>query len=257
MTTDLITIKQVTKTYGSKSKEITALKDISLSIPKGTTLGIIGESGSGKTTLGKVVAGIESPTSGEIDYNGQVVHKLKSAHRRDFLQKVQFIFQDSTAALNPRWKVRDSVTEGYISFGLGDKGLKDKVAGDALERVGLDRRYIDRYPHEFSGGQRQRIAIARALLCEPEVLILDEPISALDVSLQIQIVHLLQKIQKEQGYTYLFIAHDLPMVHYLCEKVAVLYKGELVEFGNTDEVFCNPQHSYTKTLLASTPKISG
>ncbi|HDR3895284.1 ABC transporter ATP-binding protein [Bacillus sp. FSL W7-1334] len=240
MTTDLITIKQVTKTYGSKSKEITALKDISLSIPKGTTLGIIGESGSGKTTLGKLIAGIESPTSGEIDYNGQVVHKLKSAHRRDFLQKV-----------------RDSVTEGYISFGLGDKGLKDKVAGDALERVGLDRRYIDRYPHEFSGGQRQRIAIARALLCEPEVLILDEPISALDVSLQIQIVHLLQKIQKEQGYTYLFIAHDLPMVHYLCEKVAVLYKGELVEFGNTDEVFCNPQHSYTKTLLASTPKISG
>ena len=248
MMTDLITVKQVTKTYGSKSKEITALKDISLSIPKGTTLGIIGESGSGKTTLGKLIAGIESPTSGEIDYNGQVVHMLKSAHKRDFLQKVQFIFQDSTAALNPRWKIRDSVTEGYISFGLGDKGLKDKVAGDALERVGLDRRYIDRYPHEFSGGQRQRIAIARALLCEPEVLILDEPISALDVSLQ---------IQKEQGYTYLFIAHDLPMVHYLCEKVAVLYKGELVEFGNTDEVFRNPQHSYTKTLLASTPKISG
>lgn len=150
MTTDLITVKQVTKTYGSKSKEITALKDISLSIPKGTTLGIIGESGSGKTTLGKLIAGIESPTFGEIDYNGQVVHMLKSAHKRDFLQKVQFIFQDSTAALNPRWKIRDSVTEGYISFGLGDKGLKDKVAGDALERVGLDRRYIDRYPHEFS-----------------------------------------------------------------------------------------------------------
>ena len=198
MTTDLITVKQVTKTYGSKNKEIAALKDISLSIPKGTTLGIIGESGSGKTTLGKLIAGIESPTSGEIDYNGQVVHKLKATHKRDFLQKVQFIFQDSTAALNPRWKVRDSVTEGYISFGLGDKGLKDKVAGDALERVGLDRRYIDRYPHEFSGGQRQRIAIARALLCEPEVLILDEPISALDVSLQIQIVHLPQKFKRNK-----------------------------------------------------------
>ena len=257
MTTDFITVKQVTKTYEGKGGEIKALKDISLSIQKGTTLGIIGESGSGKTTLGKLIAGIEKPSTGKIDYNGKVVHTLKSKEKRNFLQKVQFIFQDSTAALNPRWKVRDSVTEGYISFGLGNKKEKDKVADDALERVGLDRRYMDRYPHEFSGGQRQRIAIARALICEPEVLILDEPISALDVSLQIQIVHLLQKIQKEQGYTYLFIAHDLPMVHYLCEKVAVLYKGELVEFGDTDEVFRNPQHSYTKTLLESTPKISG
>ncbi|MDH2890054.1 ATP-binding cassette domain-containing protein [Bacillus cytotoxicus] len=257
MTTEFITVKQVTKIYGSKEKGLAALKDISLSIPKGTTLGIIGESGSGKTTLGKLIAGIEKPSSGEIAYNGQIVHALNRKEKRDFLQKVQFIFQDSTAALNPRWKIRDSVAEGYISFGLGDKKEKDKVAGDALERVGLDRRYIERYPHEFSGGQRQRIAIARALICEPEVLILDEPISALDVSLQIQIVHFLQQIQREQGYTYLFIAHDLPMVHYLCEKVAVMYKGELVEFGDTDEVFRNPQHFYTKTLLESTPKISG
>ena len=208
MTTDLITVKQVTKTYGSKNKEIAALKGISLSIPKGTTLGIIGESGSGKTTLGKLIAGIERPTSGEIDYNGQVVHKLKSAHKRDFLQKVQFIFQDSTAALNPRWKVRDIVTEGYISFGLGDKGLKDKVAGDALERVGLDRRYIDRYPHEFSGGRDNvNVCHCKSVIIEPEVLILDEPISALDVSLQIQIVHLLQKIFKRNKAIHIYLSH--------------------------------------------------
>ncbi|MGZ9807206.1 ABC transporter ATP-binding protein, partial [Staphylococcus haemolyticus] len=225
-------------------------------IYKGETLGLVGESGCGKSTTGKAIIKLNDITSGEILYEGQDIQKISK--RKDLLKfnkKIQMIFQDPYASLNPRLKVMDIVAEGIDIHKLASskKDRKRRVY-DLLETVGLSKEHANRYPHEFSGGQRQRIGIARALAVEPEFIIADEPISALDVSIQSQVVNLMLKLQKERGITFLFIAHDLSMVKYISDRIAVMHFGKIVELGSADEIYYHPLHDYTKSLLSAIPQ---
>ncbi|WP_261810314.1 ABC transporter ATP-binding protein [Levilactobacillus humaensis] len=238
-----------------KSDEVHAVDDISFDIYKGETFGLVGESGSGKTTTGRAIIHLYEPTSGEILFDGKNVDSFTSKQeKRDFRQEMQMIFQDPYASLNPRMKVKDIVAEGIdINHLAKDDDDRTKQVEDLLETVGLNKDHSSRYPHEFSGGQRQRIGIARALAVRPKFVIADEPISALDVSIQAQVVNLMKKLQREQGLTYLFIAHDLSMVKYISDRIGVMHYGRMLEIADSDEIYAHPLHDYTKSLLSAVP----
>ncbi|HEI9041950.1 TPA: ABC transporter ATP-binding protein [Staphylococcus aureus] len=253
----LLSIKNLKQYFNAgKKNEVRAIENISFDIYKGETLGLVGESGCGKSTTGKSIIKLNDITSGEILYEGIDIQKIRK--RKDLLKfnkKIQMIFQDLYASLNPRLKVMDIVAEGIDIHHLAtDKRDRKKRVYDLLETVGLSKEHANRYPHEFSGGQRQRIGIARALAVEPEFIIADEPISALDVSIQAQVVNLLLKLQRERGITFLFIAHDLSMVKYISDRIAVMHFGKIVEIGPAEEIYQNPLHDYTKSLLSAIPQ---
>lgn len=253
----LLSIKNLKQYFNAgKKNEVRAIENISFDIYKGETLGLVGESGCGKSTTGKSIIKLNDITSGEILYEGIDIQKIRK--RKDLLKfnkKIQMIFQDPYASLNPRLKVMDIVAEGIDIHHLAtNKRDCKKRVYDLLETVGLSKEHANRYPHEFSGGQRQRIGIARALAVEPEFIIADEPISALDVSIQAQVVNLLLKLQRERGITFLFIAHDLSMVKYISDRIAVMHFGKIVEIGPAEEIYQNPLHDYTKSLLSAIPQ---
>lgn len=238
-----------------KAKEVRAVDGLSFDIYKGETLGLVGESGCGKSTTGRTIIRLYNATDGEVLYNGVNVHDKKSKQESEELHRsMQMIFQDPYASLNPRKKVEDIIAEGIDIHHLANssKEREEKIFS-LLETVGLNKEHANRYPHEFSGGQRQRIGIARALAVDPEFIIADEPISALDVSIQAQVVNLLQKLQKEKELTYLFIAHDLSMVKYISDRIGVMYFGKLVELATSDDLYRNPMHPYTQSLLSAIP----
>lgn len=238
-----------------QSNEVQAVNDISFDVFKGETFGLVGESGCGKSTTGRAIIRLYDPTSGEIIFQDKEVHDIKG--KKDMLsfrRDMQIIFQDPYASLNPKMKVRDLIAEGIDIHGLAESTAdRNKQVDELLKTVGLNPAHSTRYPHEFSGGQRQRIGIARALAVQPKFIICDEPISALDVSIQAQVVNLLMELQKEKGLTYLFIAHDLSMVKYISDRIGVMYYGRLVELAPADEVYNNPLHPYTESLLSAVP----
>ena len=231
-----------------------AVDDVSFEIHEGETLGLVGESGCGKTTVGRTILRLIPATGGRVLYRGRNIFELPAAEMRRLRREIQIIFQDPVGALNPRMRVGRIVGEPLQVHGIasGDE-LRTRV-GDLLERCGLWRKAADRYPHEFSGGQRQRIGVARALVLEPRLIICDEPTSALDVSIQSQILNLLQDLQDDFGLSYLFISHDMAVIHHVCDRIAVMLDGKLVEIGDRDQVIKNPQHDYTKALLSAVPE---
>ena len=250
----LITLDHVSKHFHvGKGRTLVAVNDISLDIYKGETLGVVGESGCGKSTLGRVVMGIYPATKGKILYNGKEVNMKHTKDRYAYSRKAQIIFQDPYASLNPRMTVGSIIAEGMEIHKMYDKEKRTKRVYELLETVGLNREHANRFPHEFSGGQRQRIGIARALAVEPEFIVCDEPISALDVSIQSQIINLLKDLQKSHGFTYMFIAHDLNIVKYISDRIAVMYLGNLVELADSDEIYAHTLHPYSQALLASVP----
>ena len=250
---EVTNLKQHFKT--GRHSVVKAIDGISFDIYKGETFGLVGESGCGKSTTGRTIIRLYDATDGDVKFNGIDVHGKKSkSDLKMFNRKMQMIFQDPYASLNPRMTVKEIISEGLDIHGLvkDDKSRTERVH-DLLETVGLNKEHANRYPHEFSGGQRQRIGIARALAVDPEFIIADEPISALDVSIQAQVVNLLKQLQKEKNLTYLFIAHDLSMVKYISDRIAVMYFGKIVELADSDELYKNPLHPYTKSLLSAIP----
>ena len=232
---------------------VKAVDGVSLDIYPGETLGIVGETGCGKTTLGRVILGLEKPTSGQVTFENNDTGQFNKAQWKAFRGQVQIVFQDPYSSLNPRIKVRDIVAEPLRIHNLSNGKTLDKRIDELLETVGLSRTHGQRYPHEFSGGQRQRIGIARALALNPKLIICDEPVSALDVSIQAQVLNLLSDLQKEFNLTYVFISHDLSVVQHIANRVAVMYLGKIVELAPTKEIFTNPQHPYTEALLSACP----
>lgn len=251
----LVEVKHLKQYFGSKKNVVKAIDDISFEIFEGETFGLVGESGSGKSTTGRALLRLYKPTDGEILFEGKDIARLKKGKELlEFRKEAQMIFQDPYASLDGRMKVRDIIAEGIDIHGLAKTAEeRDAMVDELLEIVGLNKEHANRYPHEFSGGQRQRIGIARALAVNPKFIVCDEAISALDVSIQAQIVNLLKRLQKEIGLTYLFIAHDLSMVKYISDRIAVMYRGRIVEMGSAECVYNNPQHPYTKSLLSAIP----
>jgi len=240
----------------NKRFTVKAVDGINFEIYRGETFGLVGESGSGKSTTGRSIIRLYTPTSGEVIFDGMVISdKLDKEKTNHLRTNMQMIFQDPMSSLNPRKKVMDLISEGIDNHGLYTNEIdrKEKIYR-ILDKVGLSREHAKRYPHQFSGGQRQRIGIARALIMNPKLIIADEAISALDVSIQAQVVNLMKEIQEETGITYLFIAHDLSMVKYISDRIGVLHLGRLVEMGTTSQIFNNPIHPYTKSLLSAIPK---
>ncbi|WP_409294736.1 ABC transporter ATP-binding protein [Peribacillus sp. SCS-26] len=256
MAEKLLEIKNLKQHFNvGKPNQVKAVDGISFDIFKGETLGLVGESGCGKSTTGRSIIRLYDATDGEVLFEGENVHGRKSrSDLKKFNRKMQMIFQDPYASLNPRMTVGDIIAEGIDIHGLAKtkKERMDRVF-ELLNTVGLNREHASRYPHEFSGGQRQRIGIARALAVDPEFIIADEPISALDVSIQAQVVNLMKQLQREKGLTYLFIAHDLSMVKYISDRIGVMYFGKLVELATSDELYKNPIHPYTQSLLSAIP----
>ena len=252
----LLEVKNLKQYFNvGRKDEVKAVDDISFQIYEGETFGLVGESGSGKSTTGRTVIRLNNPTGGEILFDGQDVMKIKGKKPlADFRREVQMVFQDPYASLNPRMKVRDIIAEGIDINGLAknEKERNDRV-DELLRTVGLNPSHGTRYPHEFSGGQRQRIGIARALAVDPKFIICDEPISALDVSIQAQVVNLLQDLQEEHKLTYLFIAHDLSMVKHISDRIGVMHNGKLLEVGTSDEIYHYGVHPYTESLLSAIP----
>ena len=248
----LIEMTNLKKYFPMKQKHVLkAVDNVTMDIYKGEVLSLVGESGSGKTTLGRTVSRLYNKTNGKILFAGKEVEKYSI---KEFTKKVQMIFQDPQASLNPRMTVGDIIAEGIDIHGLAkNKKERNEKVYELLELVGLNREHANRFPHEFSGGQRQRIGIARALAVDPEVLVCDEPISALDVSIQAQVVNLLKDLQRERNLTLLYIAHDLSMVKYISDRVAVMYRGKVVELGTPEAVYNDPVHSYTKSLISAVP----
>ena len=253
----LIDVKHLTHLFQlTKKMKVRAVDDISFQIRKGEIFGLVGESGSGKSTVARCLMDIYQPTNGEIWYHDvNVCNKKEARKNKKMLQtRRQMIFQDSASSLNQKMKVADIIAEPMkIQHVTPKRGSFRKEAAFQMEYVGLDESFLDRYPSELSGGQRQRVAIARSLSMEPEFLVADEPIASLDVSIQAQIVNLFRHLQQEHGFTFLFIAHDLAMVEYLCDRVGVMYHGKLVELADAEELFANPVHPYTQTLLSAIP----
>lgn len=250
----LVEVKGLKCYFGSSSKQVVkAVDDISFEIFEGETFGLVGESGSGKSTTGRSILRLNDATDGQILFDGKEI-PTKTKDLKDFRKQAQMIFQDPYASLNGRMKVRDIIAEGMDIHGIvKTRAERDAKVNELLKMVGLNSEHANRYPHEFSGGQRQRIGIARALAVNPRFIVCDEPISALDVSIQAQIVNLLKQLQKEQQLTYLFIAHDLSMVKYISDRIAVMYQGKIVELGTADAVYHQPFHPYTKSLLSAIP----
>ena len=254
-TKHLLEIKQLSKYFSITNKQVLkAVDGVSFHISKGETFGLVGESGCGKSTAGRTIIGLYNRTSGEVLNKGKNVHELSEKEKFAFHRNMQMIFQDPYASLNPRSTVKEIISEPMEVHGLysNKKEMLNRVY-ELLEDVGLNRDHANRYPHEFSGGQRQRIGIARALALNPECIIADEPISALDVSVQAQVVNLLKKLQKEKGLTYLFIAHDLSMVKHISSRIGVMYLGHLVELTTSSELYQKPLHPYTQALLSAIP----
>jgi oligopeptide transport system ATP-binding protein len=252
----LLEIKNLKQYFNEgKPNEVRAVDNVSFDIYQGEVMGLVGESGCGKSTTGRTIIRLYDATGGEVLYDGKNVHGKKSKKElKAFNRKMQMIFQDPYASLNPRLKIADVIAEGIDIHGLAkSKQERMERVYSLLETVGLNKEHANRYPHEFSGGQRQRIGIARALAVEPEFIIADEPISALDVSIQAQVVNLMKKLQKEKGLTYLFIAHDLSMVKYISDRIGVMYFGKMVELAPADELYKNPLHPYTQSLLSAIP----
>ena len=237
----------------SKSRTVKAVDGVTLDIKKGETLGLVGESGCGKSTLGKAILRLTEPTAGKVLYHGNDLAHLPVSAMREQRKNLQMIFQDPYASLNPRMTVGNIVGEPIRTFGLAKGDAVDTKVQELMETVGLSRRFVKRYPHEFSGGQRQRIGIARALAVDPEFIVADEPISALDVSIQAQIMNLMERLQAEQDLTYLFISHDLRAVRHLSDRVAVMYLGRIVELADGKEIYREPLMPYTKALISAVP----
>jgi len=249
----LLSLQNVSKQFPIGKKVLTAVDGFSLDIYPGETVGLVGESGSGKSTVGRLSLYLQKPTTGSVLFDGFDLSLLSSREIRKMRRRFQMIFQDPYASLNPRMTVQDTIGEAFDIHKLVSKKQREEKIVELLESVGLDQSHLSRFPHEFSGGQRQRIGIARALAVEPGFIVCDEPISALDVSIRAQIINLLKKLQKEKGLTYLFIAHDLSMIKYLSDRVAVMYLGHLVELASSQELYSKPLHPYTQALLASIP----
>ena len=230
-----------------------AVDNVSFDVYKGETVSLVGESGCGKSTTGRCLIKLYDPTSGTVYYDGEDITKYNKTQRKEFTKKVQMIFQNPYASLNPRMTVKEIVGEGLKQQGVPNAQIEERVES-LLKVVGLNKDHMSRFPHEFSGGQRQRIGIARALSVDPDFIICDEPISALDVSIQAQVINMLKELQEEKGLTYLFIAHDLSVVKYISDRVVVMYLGTIVETAETEELYGNPQHPYTQALLSAIPE---
>ncbi len=250
----LVDIKNLEVAFGTRKHRFVAVNDVSFQIYKGETFGVVGESGSGKTTIGRAIMRIHSTAKGDILYNGEKINgKISKSLDKQITQKIQMIFQDPMASLNERAKVNYIVSEGLMNLGKITEKERNERVTEALKEVGLLPEFASRFPHEFSGGQRQRIGIARALIMEPEFIIADEPISALDVSIRAQVLNLLDRLQKEKGLTYLFVAHDLSVMRFITDRIAVIHEGVIVELAETEELFAHPMHPYTKALLSAIP----
>lgn len=239
--------------FGGVSAYVKAVDDISFDIYKGETLGLVGESGCGKSTLGKTMVRLLNPTEGHIEFEGKNIFQLKDKEMSDLRSDMQFIFQDPFSSLNPRLSIGETIERVLKIHGLGNKKEREIRVQQLLEMVGLSPYHIRRYPHEFSGGQRQRVGIARALALNPKLLVLDEPVSALDVSIQSQVINLLEELQQRLGLTYMFVSHGLNVVRHISNRVGVMYLGKLVELADTDELFDRPKHPYTKALISANP----
>lgn len=251
----LVEVKNLKQYFNTGKTTVKAIDDVTFDIFRGETFGLVGESGSGKSTTGRSIIRLYDATDGQVIFDGEDVHGKKSRKElKQFNRRMQMIFQDPYASLNPRMKVADIIAEGIDIHGLArNKEERMKMVYDLLETVGLNKEHANRFPHEFSGGQRQRIGIARALAVQPDFIIADEPISALDVSIQAQVVNLMRKLQEEKGLTYLFIAHDLSMVKYISDRIGVMYHGKIVELADSNELYEYPMHPYTKSLLSAIP----
>lgn len=241
--------------FGRVLSHVKAVDGVSFEVEKGKTYGLVGESGSGKTTTGRAIIGLNDITSGTVSFEGKNITNLRRASK-ELRKDIQMIFQDPYSSLNPKKRVIDIVAEPLRNYEKLTKGEEMKKVHELLELVGLNPESIHKYPHEFSGGQRQRIGIARAIALKPKLIIADEPVSALDVSVQAQVLNFMQEIQKELGLTYLFISHDLGVIKHMCDHIGIMYKGRYVESGRTDEIFNNPQHIYTKRLVAAIPDVN-
>lgn len=250
----LVEIKHLKKYFNMGRKgDLKAVDDLSFSISRGETVGMVGESGCGKTTAGRSILRLYEPTAGEVLFEGENILKISNTKMKNLRRDMQMIFQDPYASLNPRMTIEDIIGEAIDIHKLSTGRVRKDRIGELLDLVGLSVDHMSRFPHEFSGGQRQRIGIARALAVEPKFIICDEPISALDVSVQAQVVNLLKKLQNQLGLTYLFIAHDLSMVKYISDRVAVMYLGKMVEFASSDDLYAEPLHPYTLALLSAVP----
>jgi oligopeptide/dipeptide ABC transporter ATP-binding protein len=261
MSNSILSIKNLTKNYtlaggfSRRSKDVVhAVENISLEITEGETLGIVGESGCGKSTLGRMIVRLEDPTAGSIIFEGKDLAKESNRSLRSIRKRLQMIFQDPYASLNPRRQIGKIVEEPLRIHGMG-KTERRSLAIELLKKVGLDENSYEKYPHEFSGGQRQRVVIARALALNPKLVVADEPVSALDVSIQAQVLNLFKDIQKEMGLTYVFIAHDLGVVRHVSDRIAVMYLGKIVELANAEDLYAHPSHPYTQALLSANPRM--
>jgi peptide/nickel transport system ATP-binding protein len=251
--TPLIEVRNLKRYFGSSDKPVRAVDDVSFAIRAGETLGLVGESGSGKSTIGRTVLRLIERTGGQVLYRGDDLGALSAERMRRLRSKLQIIFQDPYASLNPKMRISAILDEALSTHGLAQGRRKERI-DELLELVGLRPEHASRFPHEFSGGQRQRIGIARALAVEPEFIVADEPLSALDVSIQAQVINLLAELRERLSLTMLFISHDLDVVEYLCDRVVVLYLGRVMEVSTTAELFARPLHPYTQALLAASPK---
>lgn len=259
MTSPLLQVENLTKHFPIQRGlfkrtvgHVRAVDDVSFSVMPGETLGLVGESGCGKSTTARMLMRLIEPTSGSIRFDGRELHTMSKSDIRAARKDLQIVFQDPYASLNPRLTIRQIVAEPLLVHGLADENL-DKRVDELLETCGLNKAFGNRYPHEFSGGQRQRVGIARALATRPKLVMLDEPVSALDVSVQAQILNLLQELQQEFSLTYIFVAHDLSVVSHISDRVNVMYLGKIVETGTREEIFSNPRHPYTKALISAVP----
>jgi len=257
---DLLVVRNLKKYYPVKtgilqrvSDHVLAVDDVSFTVKQGETLGLVGESGCGKTTIGRAILRLTEPTAGSVEFDRKDLLKLRGSELKAVRRDMQIIFQDPYASLDPRMRVGDSVMEGLEIHNIGNRKDRYQMAVDILKKVGLEEYHSRRYPHEFSGGQRQRIGIARALALKPRFIVCDEPVSALDVSIQSQVLNILKDLQQEFGLTYLFIAHNLGVVEHISNRVAVMYLGKMVELAGREELFRNPLHPYTKALMSAIP----
>ena len=250
----LVRAEHLTKTFKAGKGRVQAITDVSLEIRRGETLALVGESGCGKSTLGRLLLQLLKADSGTVTFDGTDITALKKNELRAFRRHMQLIFQDPYASLDPRFTIGDSIAEPLRAFGMSKAEIESRVL-ELAGQCGINPEHLDRYPHQFSGGQRQRVGIARAISLHPELVVCDEPVSALDVSIQAQTLNLLKELQRELGLTYLFISHDLGVVHYISDRVCVMFLGRICEIGTTEQIYEHPRHPYTRYLMEATPKI--